>query len=91
MGWYLPLAAVMPLDVASALLGWRQGQNDLRLITGVLWGIFGSAAVLSLLARLHSHAILRRAQAPAPSIRQATSMGTSNGVAFAKDWGNNIT
>jgi uncharacterized membrane protein len=60
LSWCLPLASLMPLDVLTVVMGWRQGRNDLRFATGFLWGVFGSAAILCLLARLYSNTKLRR-------------------------------
>lgn len=48
----LPFAVLMPIDVFTAMLGLREGQNELRFITGLLWGIFGTSVTLLIVARL---------------------------------------
>jgi uncharacterized membrane protein len=45
----LTLALLMPLDVLTAIVGLRQGDNTLRFLTGILWGVFGTTAALYLL------------------------------------------
>lgn len=42
-------ALLMPLDVYTAMLGLRAGDNALRFLTGILWGIFGTTLALHLL------------------------------------------
>jgi uncharacterized membrane protein len=52
----LPLAVLMPIDVLTAMLGLREGQNELRFVTGLLWGIFGTSVILLMAARLLAYA-----------------------------------
>ena len=47
----LALASLMPLDVFTAMVGLRPGMNSLRLVTGILWGIFGTSLILFFVAR----------------------------------------
>ncbi|MCA1566720.1 MAG: DUF2085 domain-containing protein [Acidobacteria bacterium] len=42
----LALALLLPLDVLHAVLTGGQGDNARRLLTGVLWGIFGTSLFL---------------------------------------------
>jgi len=42
----LALALLLPLDVLHAVFTGGQGDNARRLLTGVLWGIFGSSLFL---------------------------------------------
>jgi uncharacterized membrane protein len=42
----LALALWLPLDVLHAVLTGGQGDNARRLVTGVLWGIFGTVLFL---------------------------------------------
>jgi uncharacterized membrane protein len=42
-------ALLMPLDVYTTMLGLRTGDNVLRFLTGILWGIFGTTLALYLL------------------------------------------
>ena len=44
----LILALLMPLDALTAVAGLWGGDNMLRLITGLLWGIFGTSLALHL-------------------------------------------
>ena len=48
----LLLALAMPLDVACSLVAHAAGDNTRRLLTGLLWGVFGTSAVLHLVRRL---------------------------------------
>ncbi|HAF15748.1 MAG TPA: hypothetical protein DHU55_10865 [Blastocatellia bacterium] len=50
LAWSVALSLLMPLDVALAVVGVWNGHNSLRLITGFLWGLFSTAAVLHLLS-----------------------------------------
>jgi uncharacterized membrane protein len=45
------LALLMPLDVLHAVISGGQGGNTRRLLTGVLWGIFGTTLALHLMKR----------------------------------------
>ncbi|HEX8472680.1 MAG TPA: DUF2085 domain-containing protein [Pyrinomonadaceae bacterium] len=45
----LALASLLPLDVLHAIATGGEGDNLRRLLTGVLWGIFGTGATLHLL------------------------------------------
>jgi uncharacterized membrane protein len=45
----LALALLLPLDVLYAVVTHGDGDNLRRLLTGVLWGIFGTGATLHLL------------------------------------------
>jgi uncharacterized membrane protein len=47
----LAFAVLMPLDVLTAMAGLWSGHNSLRLITGLLWGWFGTSLCLQLLRR----------------------------------------
>ena len=42
------LALLMPLDVLQAIISHGQGDNTRRLLTGILWGIFGTSVGLHL-------------------------------------------
>lgn len=44
----LVLALALPLDVLQAVVTGGAGDNARRLLTGVLWGIFGTGVVLHL-------------------------------------------
>jgi uncharacterized membrane protein len=44
----LPFAALLPLDVFSAMFGFWPGHNSIRFFTGILWGVFGTVVVLRL-------------------------------------------
>ena len=44
----LTLALLMPLDALTAGAGLWGGDNMLRLITGLLWGVFGTSLALHL-------------------------------------------
>ena len=37
----------MPLDVLAKKAGLWSGHNEVRFVTGILWGIFGTAAALN--------------------------------------------
>jgi uncharacterized membrane protein len=50
LSFSLPLAALMPLDVFSAIVGFWSGHNAVRLVTGILWGVFGTVVVLRMAA-----------------------------------------
>ena len=45
------LALFMPLDVLHAVATGGQGNNARRLLTGVLWGIFGTSLFLRFVKR----------------------------------------
>jgi uncharacterized membrane protein len=47
----LSLALLLPLDVLHAVVTEGQGNNARRLLTGVLWGIFGTSLFLHLIKR----------------------------------------
>ncbi|HEV2801651.1 MAG TPA: DUF2085 domain-containing protein [Pyrinomonadaceae bacterium] len=47
----LALALPLPLDVLHAILTHTDGDNARRLLTGVLWGIFGTSLFLHLIRR----------------------------------------
>jgi hypothetical protein len=46
------LALLMPLDVLHAVATGGQGNNARRLLTGVLWGIFGTSLFLRFAKRV---------------------------------------
>lgn len=48
----LLLALALPLDVLHALATGGEGDNARRLLTGLIWGCFATAAALRLLTRL---------------------------------------
>lgn len=48
----LALAVLMPVDVFTAMAGLRPGLNALRIVTGILWGIFGTSLTLYVAAFL---------------------------------------
>jgi uncharacterized membrane protein len=50
----LLLAALMPVDVASAAFGFWGGQNGVRFVTGFLFGLF---AVVALVRFLHNYKV----------------------------------
>jgi uncharacterized membrane protein len=54
------LALLLPLDVLHAIITHGQGDNARRLLTGVLWGFFGTGLALRFIkraaARLDAHA-----------------------------------
>jgi uncharacterized membrane protein len=41
------ISSLMPLDVFTAVAGLWSGHNGVRFVTGILWGIFGTAAALN--------------------------------------------
>lgn len=45
------LALLLPLDVLHAILTGGQGDNTRRLLTGALWGIFGTSLFLRFVKR----------------------------------------
>ncbi|MDQ3255816.1 MAG: DUF2085 domain-containing protein [Acidobacteriota bacterium] len=47
------LALLMPLDVLYTIFSHTDGSNTRRLVTGMLWGVFGSSAILRLIEKLH--------------------------------------
>ncbi|CDM64688.1 DUF2085 domain-containing protein [Pyrinomonas methylaliphatogenes] len=47
----LAFALLMPLDVVGAIFGLWKGLNAARFITGTLWGVFGTSAILQLALR----------------------------------------
>jgi uncharacterized membrane protein len=44
----------MPVDVFGAVIGLWDGHNSIRFLTGTMWGVFGIAAALQLVAILVS-------------------------------------
>jgi hypothetical protein len=42
----------MPVDVFGAVIGLWDWHNPIRFVTGTLWGVFGIAAALQLIALL---------------------------------------
>ena len=48
----LALALLLPLDVLYAVISDGEGDNARRLLTGVLWGIFGTSLFLHLVKRV---------------------------------------
>jgi uncharacterized membrane protein len=60
----LAFALLLPLDVLHAVVTGGQGDNARRLLTGVLWGIFGSSLFLHLVkhaaARMSASGARRR-------------------------------
>jgi uncharacterized membrane protein len=52
LGISFALACLMPVDVFGAVIGLWDGHNPIRFVTGTLWGIFGIAAALQLIALL---------------------------------------
>ncbi|MDQ3648684.1 MAG: DUF2085 domain-containing protein [Acidobacteriota bacterium] len=46
------LALLMPLDVLYAIFSHSDGSNTRRLVTGILWGVFGTSAALRLIEKL---------------------------------------
>jgi hypothetical protein len=50
-GLSLALALLLPLDVLHAAVTGGQGDNARRLLTGVLWGIFGTSLFLHFVKR----------------------------------------
>ena len=53
----LALAMLMPIDVLAALVRLWNGNNAVRLITGLLWGLFSTNLVLHLLRQESARAI----------------------------------
>jgi uncharacterized membrane protein len=51
LGVSLLLALPLPLDVLHALATGGEGDNARRVLTGLLWGCFATAAALQLLKR----------------------------------------
>ena len=47
----LALAVLLPLDVFHAVITGGQGDNTRRLLTGILWGIFGTTLFLHFIKR----------------------------------------
>ena len=50
----LALALLLPLDVLHATITQGEGNNTRRLLTGILWGIFGTNSALHLIKRAAS-------------------------------------
>ncbi len=50
----LLLAPLLPLDVLHAVLTGGDGDNARRLVTGLLWGLFGTSFLLHLCALLRA-------------------------------------
>ena len=69
----LALAVLMPLDVFTAMAGLRAGSNSFRLVTGILWGVFGTSLTLYVAAWLRQRLQHRR--------RTPTKLG--QGVTYA--------
>jgi len=46
----LALAILMPADVFAAITGFTAGNNAFRFATGLMWGFFGVAASIRLIA-----------------------------------------
>lgn len=59
----LLLALALPLEVLYSTLD--GGANPRRLLTGLAWGFFATAAALDLLRRLAARRVPTRAEAPA--------------------------
>jgi uncharacterized membrane protein len=51
------LATLMLVDVLTAMSGLWSGDNVVRFLTGGLWGIFGTSAVLHLMRHVDSGAV----------------------------------
>ncbi|MGH9914024.1 MAG: DUF2085 domain-containing protein [Pyrinomonadaceae bacterium] len=49
----LVLALLMPLDVLYNMIAHSSGDNGRRLVTGLLWGIFGTSVLLFLIERIY--------------------------------------
>ena len=73
LGLSLALALLLPLDVLHAVLTRGEGDNARRLLTGILWGIFGTPLFLHLFKRA---AAARRSPArpPAPSLNSTNTI-----------------
>ena len=54
LAWSLVLTLLMPLDVLAAVIGVWNGDNTVRLATGLLWGGFGTSMLLHLAKRCSS-------------------------------------
>ena len=72
------LALLLPLDVLYAVLTGGQGDNARRLLTGVLWGIFGTSLFLRFVKRAANPSSASNTAAP-------TRMTDDGPVAF-RDW-----
>jgi uncharacterized membrane protein len=59
----LALALLLPLDVLHAVITQGEGDNTRRLLTGILWGIFGTTLFLYFIKRAASR--LSPARTPA--------------------------
>ncbi|HEV2880782.1 MAG TPA: DUF2085 domain-containing protein [Pyrinomonadaceae bacterium] len=66
----LALALLLPLDVLHAVVTGGQGDNARRLLTGVLWGIFGTSLFLRFVKR--AAACLSPAGAPRADAKTTT-------------------
>ncbi len=51
LAWSVALALLMPLDILAAMSGVWDGDNAVRLATGLLWGGFGTSVLLHLAKR----------------------------------------
>jgi len=60
----LALSLLLPLDVLHAVITQGEGDNMRRLLTGTLWGIFGTNSALHLIKHAASRLSLARAPAP---------------------------
>ena len=54
------LGLLLPLDLLYALITGTDGDNTRRLVTGVLWGFFGVAAVLHFVKYVRERVATRR-------------------------------
>ena len=60
------LALPMPLDVLYTIFSHSDGSNTRRLVTGILWGVFGTSGALRLIEKLRGR---RKAEGSIQDIR----------------------
>ncbi|HEX8456296.1 MAG TPA: DUF2085 domain-containing protein [Pyrinomonadaceae bacterium] len=67
------LALLLPLDVLYAVLTHTEGHNARRLLTGVLWGVFGTSLFLHLVRRVALSSSSSRTRTVAATLNHTTS------------------
>ncbi len=73
----LVLALLMPLDVLYTIFSHSDGSNTRRLVTGILWGVFGTSVALRLIEKLRGsrHRFAAHGASPPPVKSKQTILG----------------